>query len=146
MSEYIITIPEYSDKELDIKLSLKDYNYLRSQIFNRGKRKNIEVFYNIQGKPTIRIGPFAGIIQLTNKRIHFSTKVNVRLFYMLSFLKSENEFLYDPETPIEIREGANFFDIIGRFFLNYVKDALKRGLLKKYVRKKKICVFLKVRF
>ena len=143
MSEGIITIPEYSDKELDIKLPPEDENYLRSQIFNRDKRKNIEVFYNREGKPTIRVGPFAGIIQLTDKRIHFSTKVNARLFYMLSFLKSEDEFLYDPETPIEIREGTNFFDIIGRFFLNYVKDILRRGLLKKYVRKKENLRFLK---
>jgi len=143
MSEDIITIPEYSDKELDIKLPPEDENYLRSQRFNRDKRKNIEVFYNREGKPTIRIGPFAGIIQLTDKRIHFSTKVNARLFYMLSFLKSEDEFLYDPETPIQIREGTNFFDIIGRFFLNYVKDILRRGLLKKYVRKKENVRFLK---
>ena len=143
MSEDIITIPEYSDKELDIKLSPEDENYLRSQIFNRDKRKNIEVFYNREGKPTIRVGPFAGIIQLTDKRIHFSTKVDARLFYMLSFLKSEDEFLYDPETPIEIREGTNFFDIIGRFFVNYVKDILRMGLLKKYVRKKENLRFLK---
>lgn len=143
MNEEIITIPEYSTKQLDFELSLDDVEYLESEIFNRGRRKNIEVFYSKQGKPIVRVGPYAGIIQLTEKRIHFSTKVDMRLFYMLSFLKNENEFLYDPETSIEIREGINFFDIIGRFFLNYIHDILRKGLLKKYVRKKENLRFIK---
>ena len=143
MDEDIITVREYSDRELDFELSLKDQKYLESEFFNRGRRKNIEVFFNRQHKPIIRVGPYAGIIQLTKKRIHFSAKVDVRLFYMLSFLKSEKEFLYDPKTPIEIREGMNFFDVLGRFFLNCIHDILKKGLLKKYVRKTENLRFLK---
>ncbi|MDH5461256.1 MAG: McrC family protein [Candidatus Bathyarchaeota archaeon] len=143
MAEDIITIRENSTKDLDFELSLKEEEYLKGGIFNRGRRKNIEVFYSRQRKPIVRVGPYAGIIQLTKRRIHFSTKVDVRLFYMLSFLKSEDEFLYDPETPIEIREGVNFFDIIGKFFLNYLHEILRMGLLKKYVRKKENLRFLK---
>jgi len=145
MKEDITEIPENSlGQELDFELAPEDKKYLESKIFNKGKRKNIEVFYEErEGKPKIRVGPYAGIVQLTNKRIHFSTKVNTKLFFMLSFLKTEDEFLYDPDTSIEIKEGVNFFDIIGRFFLNHLNDILKRGLLKKYVRKKENLRFLK---
>lgn len=143
MNDNIITIPENSGKEFDFKLSPEDAKYLQSEVFNRGKRKNIEVFYSLQDRTIIRVGPYAGIVQLTDRRIHFSTKVNVRLFYMVSFLKREDEFLYDPETPIEIKEGTNFFDIIGRFFLNCVNEIIRKGLLKKYLRKKENRRFLK---
>jgi 5-methylcytosine-specific restriction enzyme subunit McrC len=145
MNEDIVEIPENSPgQELDFELTPEDKEYLESEIFNKGKRKNIEVFYNNrEGKPKIRVGPYAGIVQLTNKRIHFSTKVNTKLFYMLSFLKNEDEFLYDPNTSIEIKEGVNFFDIIGRFFLNHLYDILEKGLLRKYVRKKDNLRFLK---
>jgi 5-methylcytosine-specific restriction enzyme subunit McrC len=142
MSE-LLTIPENSSRELDFELSPDDEEYLTSEIFNRGKKRNIEVIYDRQGKAKIGVGPYAGIIQLTNIRIHFSTKVDMRLFYMLSYLKSEDEFLYDPNTSIEIREGANFFDIIGRLFLNHVNEIMKIGLLKKYVRRKGNLRFLK---
>lgn len=145
MNEDIITIQENSPgEEIDFNLSDEDKKYLESDIFNKAGRKNIEVFYKDKdGKPRIRVGPFAGIIQLSNKRIHFSTKVNTKLFCMLSFLKSEDEFLYDPNTQIEIREGVNFFDVIGRFFLNHLNDLLTRGLLKKYIRKSENLRFLK---
>lgn len=145
MNEDIITIQENSPgEEIDFNLLDEDKKYLESDIFNKGERKNIEVFYKDRdGKPRIRVGPFAGIIQLSNKRIHFSTKVNTKLFCMLSFLKSEDEFLYDPNTQIEIREGVNFFDVIGRFFLNHLNDLLTRGLLKKYIRKSENLRFLK---
>jgi 5-methylcytosine-specific restriction enzyme subunit McrC len=117
----------------------------RSNNWIKGKKKNIEVFYDRHGKAKIRTGPYAGIIQLacSQKRIHFSTKVKANLFYVLSFLKSEDEFLYDPDTPIEMKEGVNFFDIIGKFFLNELNDILKKGLLKKYVRKSESQRFLK---
>jgi len=138
-----ITVEENKAKKIDFELKLEDEKYLTSEIFNPGNKHNIEVFYNREGQPKIRVGPYAGIIQLTNKRIHFSTKVDARLFFMLSYLKTEKAFLYDPNTPIEIREGSNFFDIIGRLFLNHLQDLIKRGLLRKYVRKKENIRFLK---
>jgi len=146
MSEEIIEVPENSPGvELGFELSEEDENYLQREVFNKGKRKNIEVFYDRQRKAKIRTGPYAGIIQLprSQKRIHFSTKVKTNLFYMLSFLKSEDEFLYDPDTPIEIKEGVNFFDIIGKFFLNELNGILKQGFLKKYIRKSESQRFLK---
>ena len=143
MYDDIFIIEENSEREIDFELSSGDEEYLTSETFNRGKRRNIEVFYNREGKARVRVGPYAGIVQLSNKRIHFSTKVDTRLFFMLSYLKSEDEFLYDPNTPIEIREGANFFDIIGRLFLNHLIEIMRRGLLKKYVRKKENMRFLK---
>ena len=143
MLEEPLVIHENEEKALDFKLSAEEEEYLTGPIFNEGKKKNIDVFYNRKGEPFIKVGPYAGIVQLIERRIHFSTKVDTRLFYMLSYLKSEEDFLYDPNTPIEIREGANFFDIIGRLFLNLLEDLMKIGLLKKYVRKKENIRFLK---
>jgi 5-methylcytosine-specific restriction enzyme subunit McrC len=62
---------------------------------------------------------------------------------MLSYLKREEEFLYDPHTPIEIKEGTNFFDILGKFFLTELNAVLKKGLLRKYVRKQESQRFIK---
>lgn len=148
MDEEIITVPENStEKDLRFYPSEEDEEYLHSQVFNRGLKRNIRVTYERLGdqefKPKITVGPYAGIIQLSKKRIHFSTKVNTNLFYLLSFLKSEEEFLYDPETPIEIKEGVNFFDIIGRFFLKQLDDIMRKGLLRNYVRKQENLRFAK---
>jgi len=86
---------------------------------------------------------FSGVIHLEKNRIHFSTKVKTNLFYMLSFLKDEQSFLYDKDKLIDIEEGANFFDILGRLFLNELEDIFKRGLSKKYIRKSENIAFLK---
>ena len=135
MTDEIITIKENSfEKELSFVPSTDDEDYLHSELFNRGFRGSIRITYDRHKNAKISVGPYAGIIQLSKKRIHFSTKVNTRLFFMLSFLKSEDEFLYDPNTPIEIKEGVNFFDVIGRLFLKELEKILKKGLLKKYVR------------
>jgi len=144
MSEDTITVPENSlDKDLGFVPSGEDVEYLHSEIFNRGSRRNIKISFDMQRKPKITVGPYAGIVQLSKRRIHFSTKVNTHLFYMLSFLKSEKDFLYDPDTPIQIKEGVNFFDIIGRFFLRELNDILKTGLLRKYVRTQENMRYLK---
>ncbi|MHA1921315.1 MAG: McrC family protein [Promethearchaeota archaeon] len=141
MHEDLITIEENSPGfQLNFDLSESDIQYLESDIFGN----NIEVFYKDKfGKPRIKIGSYAGIIQLSKHRIHFSTKVNTKLFYMLSYLKSEERFLFDRNTPIDIKEGFNFFDVIGRFFLNHLNDILKQGLLKKYIRRSENMSFLK---
>lgn len=127
-------VAENQESRLDFKISEEEEKYITGPIFNKGKQKNIEVFYNRENEPFLRIGPYAGIIQLGQRRIHFSTKVNTALFYMLSYLKSEEDFLYDPDTPIRIEEGSNFFDIIGRLFLNLLEQLMRTGLLKRYIR------------
>lgn len=140
----MITVQENSVKKLDFDLNEEDKKYLTSEIFNPGNKQNIEVFYyDREGYPSIRVGPFAGIVQLSKKRIHFSTKVDARLFYMLSFLKSEKAFHYDPHTIIDIEKGSNFFDIVGRLFLNKLNELIKIGLLRKYVRTNENLRFLK---
>ncbi|MGA2573256.1 MAG: hypothetical protein ABSF36_03470 [Candidatus Methanomethylicaceae archaeon] len=148
MAEELITVPENSlEKELEFYPSKEDEAYLHSKYFNRGSKKNIRITYtrlsDHEYKPKITVGPYAGIIQLSEKRIHFSTKVNTNLFYLLSSLKDEEEFLYDPETPIEIKEGMNFFDILGRFFQKELDDVIRKGLLRKYVRKQENARFAK---
>jgi len=85
----------------------------------------------------------SGIIQLDKVRLHFSTKVKTNLFYMLSFLRNEKFFHYDPEMIIDVREGLNFFDILGRLFLNELEEIVKKGFYKKYVRKEEDISFLK---
>jgi len=64
---------------------------------------------------------------------------------MLSFLKDESQFHYDQNKVIDIKEGANFFDIIGRLFLNELEEIFKRGLYKRYVRREENINFLKGR-
>jgi len=118
-----------------------DWDYLVKPCFvHEGKYR---IFKRRDGKVDIENTSYSGIIQLKNVRIHFSTKVKTNLFYMLSFLKSEDEFFFDPEVSIEIKEGRNFFDIIGRLFLNELEEIIKRGLLKKYVTKHEDINFLK---
>lgn len=62
---------------------------------------------------------------------------------MLSFLKDETCFKYDPELIIKMKEGTNFFDILGRLFSNELEEIFKLGLYKKYVRKEENIAFLK---
>jgi 5-methylcytosine-specific restriction enzyme subunit McrC len=139
-------IQENSDYQLPFALSEDEISYLEGICFNPSEqRKNIEIFYrNRSEKPRIRIGPYAGIIDINGfKRLHFSTKVKTSLFYMLSYLRNEDEFYYDPERLIEIREGSNFFDIIAKFYLNHLNEIVKRGLLKKNVRKRERLRYLR---
>jgi 5-methylcytosine-specific restriction enzyme subunit McrC len=143
MLEDTLTIEENKEKPLDFKLTLGEEQYLTGPIFNKSKKKNIGVFYDRNSNPYIKIGSYAGIVQLEKKRIHLSNKVNARLFYMLTFLRSEDEFLYDDNKLIEIKEGANFFDVIGRLFLNLLEEIMRKGLLKKHVRKQENQNYLK---
>lgn len=138
-----IEISEYKYRVIDKFSEEKDWEYLDKPCFNYKRKKPYEIFKNREGKVCVKNTSYSGIIQLENVRLHFSTKVKTNLFYMLSFLKSEDEFLCDTETPIEIKEGANFFDIIGRLFLNEFEEIVKRGLLKKYIKKQENIGFLK---
>jgi len=62
---------------------------------------------------------------------------------MLSFLKDEKDFHYDPNIVIDIKEGQNFFDILGRLFLNELEAIFEKGFYKKYVREEENLSFLK---
>jgi len=136
----LLQIPEYSSKVVEL-LNKNDEAYLEKPCFKYDDKKY--KIFSKKGKTYIENTSYSGVIQLENVRIHFSTKVNTNLFYMLSFLKSEDDFLFDPEISIELKEGNNFFDIIGRLFLNELEDLIKKGLLKKYVTKHENVGFLK---
>ena len=141
--EYPIKISEYKYRVIDKFCKETDWDYLEKHCFKYKEKKPYNIFKNREGEVCIKNSSYSGIIQLENVRVHFSTKVKTNLFFMLSFLKSEKEFLCDKETPIEIKEGANFFDIIGRMFLNELEEIVKKGLLKKYVKKHENIGFLK---
>ena len=107
----VLTIEEYHSQDIE-KLSAGDIAYLNKDCFKHSTLAPYEVLELRDDKVKIKNTCYSGIIQLENQRIHFSTKVKANLFFMLSFLRNEEMFCYDPELPIEIKEGANFFDIL----------------------------------
>jgi 5-methylcytosine-specific restriction enzyme subunit McrC len=137
-----IQIGEYQS-EIIPGLSDKDFSYLKKTCFKYDTLKPYKILELKDNKSEIRNTSYAGVIQLEKERIHFSTKVKTNLFYMLSFLKDEKAFCYDSDTLIEIKEGQNFFDIIGRLFINELEDILKKGFYKKYVQTEENVKFLK---
>jgi len=126
-------------------LTANDCVYLRKDCFGQNRsRPPYEIMRRFEDDNiAIRNTSYSGIIQLENVRVHFSTKVKTNLFYMLSFLKDESNFYYDPEMVIDIKEGNFFFDILGRLFLNELDDIFKKGFFKSYVRKQENLRFLK---
>ena len=114
-------IEEYKYAILD-NLSDSDVDYLRKDCFKYSTLNPYEVLELKDNKVRIKNSCYSGLIELKNTRILFSTKVKTNLFYMLSFLRDEEMFCYDPDIPIEIKEGANFFDILGRMFLNELEE------------------------
>ena len=139
----MITIKEYSSSIVENLNESKDILYLEKECFRYNTLAPYKIRLQRDNKVAIENTSYAGIIQLDKVRIHFSTKVKTNLFYMLSFLKDEQSFHYDPETIIDIKEGANFFDILGRMFLNELDEILKRGFYKGYVRRQENIKFLK---
>ena len=135
----IIEIGEYKYEDIQGLNIPKDVNYL-DKFFKSTPCKVTEIKDN---KVRAENTSYAGIIQLDKTRIHFSTKVKSNLFYMLSFLKDEKEFHFDSDIIIDIKEGQNFFDILGRLFLNELEEIFKKGFYKKYVRKEENLSFLK---
>lgn len=123
----------------------KDLSYLEKEVFHPGAKTFDVVRSNRSDDFFIQNSSYAGIIQLSDKRVQFSTKVKTNLFYLLSFLKSEKDFLYDPDFPIKIKEGVNFFDILGKLFLNELEEILKKGIIKKYISKSENLKFLRGR-
>lgn len=143
MSKKIVTIEEYKHKEIDNFEHSKDWKYLERKCFRYKDKLPYDIFFNKKQKVCIRNTSYSGIIQLQNSRLHFSTKVKTNLFYMLSFLKSEDELLFDPEISIEIKDGVNFFDVIGKIFYNELDSIIEQGLLKSYVEKHRNLNYLK---
>lgn len=137
-----IIIDEYRSETIP-GLSDKDVSYLKKPCFKYETHKPYEIFQLKENQSQIRNTSYAGVIQLEKKRIHFSTKVKANLFYMLSLLKDEDAFCYDSDMLIEIKEGQNFFDILGRLFLNELEHIFRRGFYKKYVHKEENIQFLK---
>ena len=128
-------IRENSSSE-PIDLDRKDIDYLNESVF----KDTITVQRHLtEDKYIIKNDSYVGVIELpTGRRIILSTKVKANLFYILSFLKydesrSKPTFKFDSEVTIDVRGGENFFDIIGRLFLNELRSIRQQGLLKKYV-------------
>jgi len=143
--DQIIKIEEYKSKSLDCLNEPNDIIYLKKSCFNYSETaaSPFKITELRDNKVRIENSSYSGIIQLDQVRLHFSTKVKTNLFYMLSFLRDEKCFHYDPDIIIEIREGPNFFDILGRLFLNELGEIIKRGFYKKYIRKEETISFLK---
>lgn len=139
----VLKIEEYKYKDISLNID-KDLPYLRKDCF---KISSSSPPFNIielkDNKVRIHNTSYSGIIQLDKERLHFSEKVKVNLFYMMSFLKDEENFYYDPDVIIEIEEGINFFDILGRLFLNELVEIEKKGFYKKYVKKEENLNFLR---
>lgn len=139
----IVEIKEYSSQVIkDFNNSL-DLLYLKKPCFKYETAKPYRISWTREGSPQVDNTSYAGIIQLEKTRIYFSTKVKTNLFYMLSFLKDESSFHYDSDIIIDIKEGANFFDILGRMFLNELENISKKGFYKTYIKKEENISFLK---
>jgi len=141
-------IGEYKSVDLDCLNVESDLPYLKRDCFGY-KEIGYSPYKIIELKDDkIRIEntSYSGIIQLDQVRLHFSTKVKTNLFYMLSFLRDEKAFLYDPNTIIDVKEGFNFFDILGKLFLNQLEEIYKIGFYKKYIKKEENISFLKGKF
>lgn len=142
-----VEIEEFRSQVID-GLSEEDIAYLQKECFKYNRKKPSLSSYRLSkrvkdSKLRIENTSYSGIIQLSDTRLYFSTKVKTNLFYMLSFLKHHDSFCYDPEVIIDIEEGGLFFDVIGRLFLNELDEIIKRGFYKKYENKEENIAFLK---
>lgn len=136
-------ISEYKSKTLSLNVDT-DLPYLKKDCFRTNSENPPYTVLKLEGNNVlIKNTSYSGIIQLEETRLHFSEKVNLHLFYMMSFLKDEDYFYYDPDVIIEIKEGANFFDILGRLFLNEIEKIERKGFYKKYVRKEENLKYFK---
>jgi 5-methylcytosine-specific restriction enzyme subunit McrC len=136
-----VALREYSEKSIP-QINANDVEYLKASFLSK-KSNSFKVHWSQKGEVKLENTSFAGVIQLEDVRIHFSTKVKANLFYMLSFLKSEDNFIYDPLKAIEIEEGGSFFDILGKLFYNELSELINQGLLKKYIKREENVKFLK---
>lgn len=142
-TESIIEIQEYKSQVIENLNESVDIPYLEKDCFKGKEATPYKISELRDNKVRIENTSYSGIIQLDSVRIHFSTKVKTNLFYMLSFLKNEDNFRYDPEIVIDIQAGQSFFDILGRLFLNELEEIYKKGFYKKYVQKEENISFIK---
>lgn len=138
----LVEIPEYSACVLSL-CEEKDIPYLEKDCFRHKSVTPFRVRKQRNEKVEIENTSYSGIIQLESIRIHFSTKVKANLFYMLSYLRDESAFKYDPDTIIAVKEGLSFYDILGRLYLNELEAIYKKGFFKKYVRREEDQRYLK---
>lgn len=143
IAENIIEIQEYKSQVIENLNESVDVPYLKKNCFNGEGAVPYTISELRDNKIRIENTSYSGIIQLDKVRIHFSTKVKTNLFYMLSFLKNEKYFFYDPEIVIDIQEGQSFFDILGKLFLNELEEIYRKGFYKKYVQKEENISFIK---
>jgi len=136
-------IPEYSQKEVKGFHSDIDKPYLGKIFKTESNNPPFRILELKGGKVDVINTSYAGIIQLQDLRLEFSTKVKTNLFYMLSYLKNENYFIYDSEKIIDLKEGQSFFDVLGKLYLNELIKIDKFGFYKKYVNKEENLSFLK---
>ena len=142
-NDIVVDIPEYKSVYIYSLEEPQDIAYLKKECFKYQKRLPYEIQELRDRTVKIINTSYSGIIQLDSTRLHFSTKVKSNLFYMLSFLKDEKHFLYDPEVIIDLQAGESFFDILGRLFLNELQSIYDKGFYKTYVRKEENLGFLK---
>jgi 5-methylcytosine-specific restriction endonuclease McrBC regulatory subunit McrC len=141
MSKQLIEIKEHGESSEKLNLTKDDLEYIESKKFNPNHKKDIEV----TREGVIRNnGPWAGIIKLNDgKELNFCTKMKANIFYMLSYLDNFESFRYDHERLIELEDGKLFFDVIARMMISEFEQVCKKGLLKKYVRKKENLNYLR---
>ncbi len=137
-----IEVPEYKDSG-EFLLDKRDVDYLEQDTFHKGPTFELLKSKKSNDGYHIRNSSYAGIIELSDIRIIFSTKVKSNLFYLLRFITSEDCILFDPNKVIDLEEGQNFFEVIGRLFANELKNIIQIGILKKYVSKEENLNFLK---
>src|SRR3972149_8788336 len=134
-----LQIVEKFDEKIDRKyLNKKCFKFKKRKLFRGKKCTELKPFKTHIGwnkEISIENVHCAGIIQLKNVRLRFYPKFDAYIFHMLSYLKTDEEFLYDPDNVIEIKEGVNFLDLIGRLFSIQLDKIVKIGLLKKYTEK-----------
>lgn len=143
----IYIIPEYKSVEVE-NIDYDDYKYLETKFsfnkdINKPEIKKIPTRKEGIYKTIIRNTSYAGVIQLKNVRLHLSTKVNAKLFFILNFLRPENEkdekgssFIFDSDKLIDMEKGTNFYDPMGRLFANQLENIIKKvGLHREIVRK-----------
>jgi len=141
----IIEIGEFQSIRLKENIGSKDVAYLKKACFGFGDKARSPYWVRELKDDVIEIENtcYAGIIQLEKVRLHFSPKVGLNLFYILSYLKDKVDFYYDPERIISIKEGHSFFDILGSLFVRELKKIFQKGFYKKYIEREENISFLR---
>lgn len=127
------------------ELCREDISYLTSDRFGYTRAKPFIVRELKDNEIEVENTSFAGVIQLRNIRLLFSTKITANLYFMLNSLKGEHSILLDDEIIIDMEKGSSFFDVIGRLFLNELDRILRRGFCKRYIKKEERGTFIKGR-